>query len=1712
MKKLIIFFSTIWISLFGQVAQEELFKFDQKKWNETRTRIENNQPLFEEERSTVTAAPPILTPTTIEFMEGTQLSIAGRKLIGMEVKTVQYPHRPEHNRTDINMKQELQVNIRGKVGKNVDVNIDIDDTQPDKRDISIIYRGEGVEAQPGAVGYKARPGTFIQEAAFGDIQLSLPNTEFVGYSRQVFGLKVIAQYNNAKLHVIASQAKGNYETKRFTGKTEFERKVIYDTSYIRRKYYKIIFGNYKIRRDTVRIVVDTLDPQRDPTTLRVMTVQAFNVPSSTYTGKFEELALGKDYFVDYVQGIIIFNKSIQSNYIIAVDYFIEDSEQWLSQQYGNGNYIMIKDRNETEGITTELKNRYYLGRTNIIRDDGTGNFILKITDKSDRPLNPGTDKILPDGKDVPVYLTGNLGNIKVDFENGEIYFDIEKPFAEDCYYKTPLSRYNILVEYRYRTKTYFLKPFIVPYSERITLNGRPLQRNVDYWIDYDSGFITFLNEEEITETSIIEVGYEYSMLGLQAGETIAGGRLEVPLSNKLFVGGSWIGNLPSKGSSVPDVRTTPSSLQVWEADARIIDVKIPLLPLRINSFSGEYAESIKNPNIWDKAVLENMEGITLEDSVSTYRHTWYYSSCSDVYIPGSYDSNSDKYIGGELNWENEELLSKEINPNIDSEEKRQVLKINYNLYSSSEVAMVYQFSRTGLDFSKKMYIEIELYSNGGGGEFWLDLGHVSEDIDQDKILDTEDKNSNGRLDEKEDVGFSYNREREYKIGLSNGKLDSEDIDNDGLLFGVDKITDRYKVADLNFTGWISTIVPINIANKSLWTSVKDARIRIKGHGKTGIVKIGKISVVGNKFEIATPQNTRIFAVNNENDPFYKKLSELEEYSSIYGTREREEIIEQTLAIEYNFDNRFSSSVVNLSYTRGLDFTFHHKLNFFVFNKTENDIILRFRAYTDINNYFEYATPISRQYNEWKKISVEQVDINNDNIPDKWDAIIGDNAGVCSIKGTPKLHAITKIEIIVENPPGITSQQGVIYINDIYLSESWKRKGIARKLELNMSIPNWASFGGMTRSVERDFETFTMSITNQDNVTNVGFFNFTRLGFMPVSFHGKQEETITPSAIKSGELVSKLEEGERLYTEGKVDTSLLFNRLPQININYTKSVSSTTELRRLDIKDTYRTNLSYNNPLRKYIPVEKLSVTYGEEKFLLYTWNVVTTTYYPSVDNSKFVNFGLPFNFWDKISLSLNAGVKNTFTELRQLGGDINEKLVIPRLKPDSDIIDYYSKLTFFTMYNLYKTYELYYTTYSIVISSYEKRNEYGAEANTTLNFVRFFRPNLGYRVELFEDFNFPIATKKDVTRNMTGSFSVNLAPVDILRLKYIESLKLYYNFNLTAGDKYESLPKDFRSPDFFSFKNLDLLWYKTEITTTTLLRRRMLERNDQKLTGGWKIFEGVPFSGNLEFLKKTDVNFSYSDSKEEKEEMQTKTLTYTKVWPDLTSTFYNLEDLAKFVISQQKVVRDTRLDITYTYRTTEIRFISFEQGIRHREVLSFDLFDNYQIVSSYERMYSDLYNFKLSIITMMSYTDIIGLQVGMPFFGQRLTPRYEYKKEYAEDARKLPTKDIITHTFSVTYYADIVPAQGGLQILGKKIPLQNRLRINSTLTYVRKESPIDIAKNNTDQINFLAKADYDISKYINISFGLGTDVNINRVVKTETNYAYSAQGQVIIRF
>ena len=112
--------------------------------------------------------------------------MSGRKVIGLDWKSTTYSNPTFATQQGIptsqsafELQQQLQVRINGQVGRKVTVNVDFDDTKTDKKDISIVYKGD--------------PDEIVQRAAFGDITLSLPQTEFAGYTKQVFGASAGAE-------------------------------------------------------------------------------------------------------------------------------------------------------------------------------------------------------------------------------------------------------------------------------------------------------------------------------------------------------------------------------------------------------------------------------------------------------------------------------------------------------------------------------------------------------------------------------------------------------------------------------------------------------------------------------------------------------------------------------------------------------------------------------------------------------------------------------------------------------------------------------------------------------------------------------------------------------------------------------------------------------------------------------------------------------------------------------------------------------------------------------------------------------------------------------------------------------------------------------------------------------------------------------------------------------------------------------------------------------------------------------------------------------------------------------------------------------------------------------------------------------------------------------------------------------------------------------
>ncbi|PIU18427.1 MAG: hypothetical protein COT18_10630, partial [Elusimicrobia bacterium CG08_land_8_20_14_0_20_59_10] len=198
---------------------------------------------------------PLAPDPQVEFREsGTSLSVTGRKVITLNYSGKRYMKEQtttsrERSTNLFEITQQMQVRMQGKVGQKITVNVDYDDTKVDKQDISVVYQGDPSEA--------------VQNIAFGDIDLSLPSTEFVSYNKQLFGIRADIKTGGLKLTFVGSRTKGTTKTKQFTGNTQFQKIDVNDTTYLRRRYYDLTFGNtYRlpIKVNSEKIYIDRQSP------------------------------------------------------------------------------------------------------------------------------------------------------------------------------------------------------------------------------------------------------------------------------------------------------------------------------------------------------------------------------------------------------------------------------------------------------------------------------------------------------------------------------------------------------------------------------------------------------------------------------------------------------------------------------------------------------------------------------------------------------------------------------------------------------------------------------------------------------------------------------------------------------------------------------------------------------------------------------------------------------------------------------------------------------------------------------------------------------------------------------------------------------------------------------------------------------------------------------------------------------------------------------------------------------------------------------------------------------------------------------------------------------------------------------------------------------------------------------------------------------------
>ncbi|MBQ3834455.1 MAG: hypothetical protein II816_02935, partial [Elusimicrobia bacterium] len=1427
--------------------------------------------------------------------------------------------------------------IKGSVGDRLELNVDFDDTQEDKKDISIVYKGKGEE--------------FVQEAAFGDINVSLPSTEFSGYSKELFGAKIDTKYKGLKTKAFFSKTKGFSESKQFKGSAKTEKKIIADTSYIKLKYYSLLKdGETKsIRNDSAKVYLDKIKTTvSDYIVITSSTTLVYmKDPSTTYNGNFVKLVAGTDYTIDYNTGIITFRNSLSGQYVVAVDYQYTDGT-WLSDS-SSGNPQVIKDTNNTDALSTEVHTFYNLGNYQITKYNGRDNFILEIRD-----LNDTVPSQIYGGKPVPKFpnVEGYDANMIVDYDNG--VFNLSpvtgKPLHDDLY-TSNTHRYNFVAQYQYKVKIFTLRANIVPMSEKVIVNGRTLKINEDYVIDYDVGILTILKEDLINNDVTIDVSYDYSPIaGGSAGSTLVGLRSQYDINNKMNVGGSFIYEFSAEEDKLPDVYSTPSSTFVGEIDAKVQDIK---LSNKLSfSASGEYATSKYIKNTTGKAIIESMESAKLDDSFSLIDDDWFYSATPRDTFDATYDTNA-------ATWRNYDVEKKSIDKNLEivSGEKQQVMDINYNLLSCDYVSISQVVSVSGYDFSKKLYLELWIKANLNQVNLRLDLASaINEDSDQNGILDTEDKNGDGIISPWEDIGRDFtNRDSSIsKIGAGNGRLDTEDINGNNKLdsyeinmssFTIDGIT----YGDRNKFEWQRVQIPLDIstdAQKEKWKNIRVARLTISnvvpGTGYSGTLTVGKISVVGNKWTKEQSNDlskSEIFSIGRDN-PKYISLLTNHYYRSLYDIDSSAVRDEQALAISYD-SSASTDFFARTTYSSGFDISIYGGFKFFVYvssdtaTSTSDKSEFVMRVGGDENNYFQYSIPITDDFmNKWNLIEITQTGYG---ATAKW--ATSDSKSTIITVGNPSLQKVAFIETGVRTN-GV--DVGEVWINEIHVTDAKSKDGSAWKADMSLKWAGTDKIGAISvdmhrKSIDKDFQTFAPGTYDRDLLEDSVNVNFKGIKLnkntelLPINASLTKTKTVTPLALQNtSDQVSVLDQGKVVAYTGKVNTVIAAgNDLPKVTLEYNRFIQDTENIERLEDKETISANMVYLNPIDfdllptsivgdykvsnsfyKVYPTEHIQDT---NTFL----DIDTMRKYMDVNDfltlEKSETYGLkmPFSFFDKVIFSPAYVITR-----------VNEK-----------------NKEYFVNEELF----------------YDKSLNQDVGASLNFQVAKWFQPNILYSINTVETYDLNYSTntsniiypgqKKYIERVGKTEITWNLQAKDIVHSKYLNSLTFTTSYRMQDSDAYSNVEKDFSSIGL----SIDKLWVRgntlKEIlpvySTSSYTVKKVLQRDDRRVIGRYNPFEAFDLKGKLMPIKTMSVSFGFTEGDEDSYNTGTIKNSYTRTWPDILIGMSRFEK-----VFGKNWMSDTQLNLKYNNKTTAVERTSFGESVMYGGDYKFKLYKKYDIFVS----------------------------------------------------------------------------------------------------------------------------------------------------------------------
>lgn len=787
---------------------------------------------------------PITMPPGIAGVigEGGQLDITGHQKITISGISHIRPNQVSTEGVtpsyfpDLKMEQELVINLDGTIGEKINVQVDHDTRRTLEPDYNVRLRYTGFDDE------------VIRSIEMGDVNLSITGPEFVSYSipgQGLFGAKVEAQVGPLEITTIASKQGSSTASADFVGQAT----MVIDTLLDIRPAENYFFG----------VVPDTI-PSPVITDIRVFQDDGIENPLSipgTWRvpmpgggfmegpGSWDELQEGPD--LDYVledSATIRFVTPVNSNHMVAV-WFVTASGDTTGQVPEGGPYedlLLIKNSNPTVNDPTwqyMLRNRYYLGANNIVRESFSCDIFLDVSGQEPVSSQNGVPFLALLGLDSNGDGSMVDETATMDWDNGFIVFPDNRPFTSEVLeVKNPavyteknpptnMSKYFLRVNFRAASTTYSLGHMgIVPGSERVTLTvaGQVynLVRDQDYTIIYEIGLLTLMGEraeQALDPANTLRVTFEYLPFFAQMSKTLFGTRLKYQMGRL-----SWIGaTVMYENASTPEDRPSPGeenyNTLVMDLDARLearpefLTDAVNALPLvrteaeSMVQLSGEMAMSL--PGGGSVAYIDDMEGSQSTYPLGQTRLGWSYSSMP---VEGG------EALTGDVRWWNwtRRWRMGDIVPGLTgTNASDDVTPMQFYFEPSAGSAeswggIMRCLDRYGVDLSGRTHISLYVRATGSAQQasLYLDLGErMDEDsywlervgdqliLQANNVLDTEDRNGDGILATSEDTGY----DGEFSSQEPGYGPDNRDPNQDDYVYSADSLPPSQRFDKINGT-------------------------------------------------------------------------------------------------------------------------------------------------------------------------------------------------------------------------------------------------------------------------------------------------------------------------------------------------------------------------------------------------------------------------------------------------------------------------------------------------------------------------------------------------------------------------------------------------------------------------------------------------------------------------------------------------------------------------------------------------------------------------------------------------------------------------------------------------------------------------------------------------------------------------------------------------